>query len=787
MASSEVSQRIQQALARGEIDECLDEFDAAWHGSVIPSITKWIAQLALPHDLALKQSLISELIKIDLEQRWRRSCEKSLVVQAPLNSNHFSDLPDQAQLDDYQRALAAVWPFPQLPGDLLAEEYRVRQLWGDKPDQATYEQRCAAELWPELRKLLSQVDADIRRRLSGSAGRDNPASQSINLSTDKTLEPAAADSLPGEPKVGDEIDDFRLLNVLGEGAFAKVFLAEQKSLQRLVALKITRHRTLESPVLSQLDHPNIVRVYDERIVGALTLMYMQFVPGDNMRWMVDLRRQATRPLTSTDYFRSLSEALETKGIAPSRRIIESTRQHLEWGELIAWLGSRLYSALAHAHSCGIFHRDVKPENVLVTADGEPMLLDFNLSFGQHLDGSTIEESFGGSLAYMSPEQLSSLLGQSPVSNVGAASDVYSLGIVLHELLLGYRPLEGDGASAQSATPSVTQSVTPFDNRPESFLQRRSQPALWLAKEARLPQGLRENLQAALHPDPAGRPTAFQLARRLSAYEDPELRQIYYPKDNGWNTWIARHPMRGLIAFGLLPNAAVSALNIWANDRLTTHNFDRAFFDKVEKPWVNLVAYTAGILGALLILTPVLRHLNRVDLSQAERHSLARQTLMTPLYSSLLILFLWLASGLAFPLWNQSSPHSAVGPQDIAGFLISQLIHGLIAAVSTFVITSRIVSASILPKYYTADSPCLPASRFAASAAALRWASSIMAVTPLLAVFALAVSDQFDRTVFVVLAMVGFMTHLFTSAFVPTVITKLEALAKLATEAKESRQ
>ncbi len=786
MTTSEASQRIQQALARGQLDECLDQFDAAWHeateltgatgttgaSGAVPSLPKWLAEYGGLADDHFRQQLVGELIKIDLEQRWRRT--KSLsssqaVSQAPAQdvapdsvdspapqySDHTSGgLPWTAVLEDYARALGPMWPFADLPKDLLAEEYRVRKLWGDAPPHALYRERCPNG-WPELHPALIAVDAEIMRSRTSSTVRSNDSSQ-----------PTPSESKQIDVRIGDELDDFRILSVLGEGSFAKVFLAQQKSMQRLVALKVTRYCSQESPVLSQLDHPNIVRVYDERTAGPYTLMYMQFVPGDSLRFAVDLRRTSSAPLKGADYVRSLTQALSAKGLASSRRIAESSLQRFQWVELVAWLGSRLFAALAHAHQCAVYHRDVKPENILVTADGEPMLLDFNLSFGMHLEGSSIEKSFGGSLAYMSPEQLSSLLGKSPISSVGAASDVYSMAIVLVELLYGQRPADEDARS------------------PQALLELRSQPLAWPSSgDAGLVAGeigLRENLLDALQPDPSVRPSAAQLAERLRVCFHSRLCDIYHPRPDSWNAWIASHPLRSLIGFGLLPNICVSIVNIWANDRLTTHNFDRDFFDDVEKPVVNLIAYTLGVVGSLVILTPVLRDLRAANLSLETRQTLAYKTLRTPLLTSMLILFLWIASGLAFPLWNQWSPRSLVGAQDVAGFVISQVIHGVIAAVATLAITSKVVTQAILPKYYTADMPCIPATQFEWCTGVLRWASSIMAVTPLLAVFALAVSDQFDRTVFVVLAIVGFAGHLFTSAFVPQIISKLNALATLCT-------
>ena len=112
------------------------------------------------------------------------------------------------------------------------------------------------------------------------------------------------------------------------------------------------------------------------------------------------------------------------------------------------MGARLASALAYAHDHGVLHRDVKPANVLVGADGNPKLADFNISFSK-LDGATPAAYFGGSLAYMSPEQLEACDPAQPrqPDDLDGRSDMYSLGVLLWELLTGRRPFTEDGLAA----------------------------------------------------------------------------------------------------------------------------------------------------------------------------------------------------------------------------------------------------------------------------------------------------------------------------------------------------
>ena len=180
-------------------------------------------------------------------------------------------------------------------------------------------------------------------------------------------------------------------------------------MQRLVALKVSRDRGYEPQTLAQLDHPHIVRVYDQRQLPEqkLRLLYMQYIAGGTLQGVVEHARGVPATMRSGA---TLLEAIDQALGAPRRAAAERLAR-LAIGcngpagrEVVCWLGSRLAGALAYAHQRGVLHRDVKPANVLVGADGHPKLADFNISFSK-LDGATPAAYFGGSLAYMSPEQL----------------------------------------------------------------------------------------------------------------------------------------------------------------------------------------------------------------------------------------------------------------------------------------------------------------------------------------------------------------------------------------------
>ncbi|MFD9615104.1 serine/threonine-protein kinase, partial [Streptomyces sp. NPDC059083] len=264
--------------------------------------------------------------------------------------------------------------------------------------------------------------------------------------------PQAQHALEGI-EVGDRLDDFDLLVELGSGAFARVFLARQRSMQRLVAVKISADHGTEPQTLAQLDHDYIVRVFDQRLMSdlrtdsgrRLRLLYMQFLPGGTLlgvlRWV-----RATPPGQRSGrlLLDAVDAAMEEKGeIRPTDSSVRAELAGLSWPETVAWLGRRLAEALDYADGHGVLHRDVKPANVLLTAEAVPKLADFNISFSRNIDSAGPVAYFGGSLSYMSPEQLDACHPGTATSagDLDTRADIFSLGVVLWELLTGAKPFD----------------------------------------------------------------------------------------------------------------------------------------------------------------------------------------------------------------------------------------------------------------------------------------------------------------------------------------------------------
>src|SRR5919197_497323 len=202
---------------------------------------------------------------------------------------------------------------------------------------------------------------------------------------------------------------YRILRKLGSGGMANVYLAEDQELGRRVAIKILNDRHAnddqfverfrrEAKNAAGLSHPNIVSIYDRGEAEGTYYIAMEFLDG-----------------------RSLKELIVSRGPAPISVAIDYTRQIL--------------GALRFAHRHGIVHRDIKPHNVLVDPEGRLKVTDFGIARAGESQ-MTEDGSIVGTAQYLSPEQARG-------APVDQTSDLYSVGVVLYELLTGVVPFTGD--------------------------------------------------------------------------------------------------------------------------------------------------------------------------------------------------------------------------------------------------------------------------------------------------------------------------------------------------------
>jgi serine/threonine protein kinase len=213
-----------------------------------------------------------------------------------------------------------------------------------------------------------------------------------------------------QPLASRELDDFRLISLLGRGGTGSVWLAEQKSAQRLVALKmlnplqVSNERARERfrrewQAVGKLDHPNIVPLYTTGEIDGIPYFTMARVDGSNLSDVLQkLQRHRTEDLTGE----MLKAAVLGEGSDPAARashLVDECsifrRGYVESVCRLAILGA---SALNHAHERGLVHRDVKPSNILITRQGVPMLLDFGVARDETATALTVTGEFVGSVA-----------------------------------------------------------------------------------------------------------------------------------------------------------------------------------------------------------------------------------------------------------------------------------------------------------------------------------------------------------------------------------------------------
>jgi serine/threonine protein kinase len=258
---------------------------------------------------------------------------------------------------------------------------------------------------------------------------------------------------PRFPAAGDFVDEFELVTELGRGKLGRVFLAKQSTLAgRPVVLKFTPWDVSEHLALARLQHSHIVPLYSvqDHPDRGLRSLCMPYYGGAVLSGVLEeLRSIAPADRTALD----LRDALErASGIAdsiatPFRGKSGRGTALASYVQSVCWIGACLADALQYAHERGLVHLDFKPSNVLLAANGQPMLLDFHLAREPVNPGGQGPNWFGGTPGYMSPEQrdaLRALRENQPIERpVDERSDLYSLAVVLYEALSGRPPNDGE--------------------------------------------------------------------------------------------------------------------------------------------------------------------------------------------------------------------------------------------------------------------------------------------------------------------------------------------------------
>jgi serine/threonine protein kinase/tetratricopeptide (TPR) repeat protein len=250
---------------------------------------------------------------------------------------------------------------------------------------------------------------------------------------------------PVFPDVGQQLGEFLLLAELGRGALGRVFLATQPSLaDRPVVLKMTGADGEEHLSLARLQHTNIVPLYWVQHFPDrnLRLLCMPFLGATTLEKLLE----ALSPLplgkrTGRDILQVLDQARQMVSVAlPTQGQEREVFERSPYVEALCWIGACLADGLHYAHQRGLVHLDLKPSNVLLAADGQPMILDFHLARTPVRQGEANLDWLGGTPAYLSPEQRAAVIaigrGQPIPASVDCQSDIYSLGLLLYECLGG---------------------------------------------------------------------------------------------------------------------------------------------------------------------------------------------------------------------------------------------------------------------------------------------------------------------------------------------------------------
>ncbi len=346
-----------------------------------------------------------------------------------------------------------------------------------------------------------------------------------------------------EKYIGQVLNDrYMITEVVGVGGMAYVFKAFDKVCNRVVAVKILkdefmsdaqfrRRFTNESKAITMLSHNNIVDVYDVSLEGDALYIVMEYIDGI-----------------------TLKEYMEKKGVLADVEALHFIKQILK--------------GLAHAHERGIVHRDVKPHNIILLKDGTIKITDFGIARLTKFDTQTISDMTIGSVHYISPEQASG-------DRTDERSDIYSVGIILYEMLTGKLPFEADTAVAVA------------------LMQVQAQPDLPTELNDQLRQGLEDITLKAIMKDPAVRyQSAAAVLADIVQYEaDPTITFDYFSEEQN-DPFLSTDNSPTLFASDLLKDEADIDEEIDETEEEEESN------SKFKNTWLPIIA---GVGTAVLLL------------------------------------------------------------------------------------------------------------------------------------------------------------------------------------------
>jgi serine/threonine protein kinase/Flp pilus assembly protein TadD len=268
------------------------------------------------------------------------------------------------------------------------------------------------------------------------------------------------------PSPGDALAEFRLLAELGRGVSGRVFLAIQPTLaRRPVVLKVSARGRDEHLSLAQLQHMNIVPLYSAQVLSdrGLQVLCMPFLGGASLAQILEQlkdqppeKRSGSALIGALDRIQGrLPVSVPVRG--PFRQYIAA----ISYVDAICVIGACLADGLQYAHDRRFVHMDIKPSNVLIAGDGQPMLLDFHVAREPIVPGDPAPTWMGGTPEYMPPEQAEAMAavreGRAIVNPVDGRADVFALGLLLYEALGGpiRTPVGGAVTPLHQCNPQVS--------------------------------------------------------------------------------------------------------------------------------------------------------------------------------------------------------------------------------------------------------------------------------------------------------------------------------------------
>jgi serine/threonine protein kinase len=568
---------------KDELDSFVAAFEAEQARDGQAELTAFLPDAGHP----LYRDVLRELVRVDLEYGWARGHTRSLEEYQRRFPQLFQDPEDFRAIafEEYRQR----WQAGENP---VAEEYQ-RRFGIDTRDWPALQHLSGegdrgpasrgADHLPEEPLAAGPAEAvgDVAatRSFLRQSAEDGPDDLDCLLArllvnneqgwlvrdihrSDPQAARQLARALTGMPAAGSVFLGFHLIAELGRGAFGRVYLARQGELaDRPVALKVSSDVLGESRSLAQLQHTNVVPIYSVHhappfhavcmpFLGPTTLAHvLRDLPGQgplpasgqallstlNACKSITRQREVAQPPSSpsddTGPLAGQGQAAKASAVPPGVEPGASLKvlAGLTYVQAVVWIGARLADGLAHAHERGILHRDLKPANILLSDDGQPLLLDFNLSEDTKLRSSAPAAFIGGTLPYMAPEHLRAF--QRRTRGVDARSDLYSLGAILYELLTRRQPFPLRRGLLEEVLSRMIQ-----DRLAPPPKLRRWNPAVTPAVESII----RQCLEA--EPDrryPSARELQEDLERHL---KDLPLRHAREPSPRErLGKWVRRHP------------------------------------------------------------------------------------------------------------------------------------------------------------------------------------------------------------------------------------------------------